>query len=197
MADRRRRRRGPRRGFDAKRGADGASGSSLCVCVTIETLERRRHGSRVASSPRIPPVELRLFLGFSRLGNNPFFVRAVLALTRRPPHLPLNQQLNLKRLKAYKASLILFPRRTAKPKAGDSDAGELAMAKQFKGALMPITKEDKPLEMVKVTEEMKAFKAYNKLRVERMNVWQVGPRIRRAEEAVKKAEEEAKTAKMK
>jgi len=90
--------------------------------------------------------------------------------------------LNLKRLKAYKASLILFPRRTAKPKAGDSDAGELAMAKQFKGALMPITKEDKPLEMVKVTEEMKAFKAYNKLRVERMNVWQVGPRIRRAEE---------------
>jgi large subunit ribosomal protein L13e len=51
--------------------------------------------------------------------------------------------------------------------------------------------------MVKVTEEMKAFKAYNKLRVERMNVWQVGPRIKRAEEAVKKAEEEAKTAKMK
>lgn len=38
MADRRRRRRGPRRGFDAKRGADDASGSSLCVCVTIETL---------------------------------------------------------------------------------------------------------------------------------------------------------------
>ena len=62
---------------------------------------------------------------------------------------------------------------------------------------MPITKEDKPLEMVKVTEEMKAFKAYNKLRVERMNVWQVGPRIKRDEEAVKKAEEEAKTAKMK
>tara|TARA_B100000768_G_scaffold177618_1_gene192078 strand:- start:628 stop:1068 length:441 start_codon:yes stop_codon:yes gene_type:complete len=38
MADRRRRRRGPRRGFEAKRGADDASGSSLCVCVTIETL---------------------------------------------------------------------------------------------------------------------------------------------------------------
>jgi len=194
MADRRRRRRGPRRGFDAKRGADDASGSSLCVCVTIETLQRRRHGSRVASSPRIPPVELRLFLGFSRLGNNPFF-RARRADPPTPS--PSPQQLNLKRLKAYKASLILFPRRTAKPKAGDSDAGELAMAKQFKGALMPITKEDKPLEMVKVTEEMKAFKAYNKLRVERMNVWQVGPRIKRAEEAVKKAEEEAKTAKMK
>lgn len=107
------------------------------------------------------------------------------------------QQLNSKRLKEYKASLILFPRRTAKPKAGDSDAGELAMAKQFKGALMPITKEDKPLEMVSVTEEMKGFNAYQKLRTERMNVRQVGPRIKKAEEAAKKAEEEAKTAKMK
>ena len=105
--------------------------------------------------------------------------------------------LNSKRLKEYKASLILFPRRTAKPKAGDSDAGELAMAKQFKGALMPITKEDKPLEMVSVTEEMKGFNAYQKLRTERMNVRQVGPRIKKTEEAAKKAEEEAKTAKMK
>mmetsp|Transcript_118429 Transcript_118429/g.287388 ORF Transcript_118429/g.287388 Transcript_118429/m.287388 type:complete len:221 (-) Transcript_118429:175-837(-) len=105
--------------------------------------------------------------------------------------------LNSKRLKEYKASLILFPRRTAKPKAGDSDAGELAMAKQFKGALMPITKEDKPLEMVSVTEEMKGFNAYQKLRTERMNVRQVGPRIKKAEEEAKKAEEEAKTSKMK
>ena len=85
---------------------------------------------------------------------------------------------NTKRLKAYKASLILFPRRTAKPKSGDSDAGELSMARQLKGKLMPIVKETKPLEMVEVTAEMKAFKAYHKLRTERMNVWQVGPRIK-------------------
>ena len=71
------------------------------------------------------------------------------------------------------------------------------MAKQFKGALMPITKEDKPLEMVSVTEEMKGFNAYQKLRTERMNVRQVGPRIKKAEEEAKKAEEEAKTSKMK
>ena len=165
----------------------------MCLCDYRDALTT---SSRLARrvEPADPPVELRLFLGFSRLGNNPFFH----AHRADPPTpSPSPQQLNLKRLKVYKASLILFPRRTAKPKAGDSDAGELAMAKQFKGALMPITKEDKPLEMVKVTEEMKAFKAYNKLRVERMNVWQVGPRIKRAEEAVKKAEEEAKTAKMK
>jgi large subunit ribosomal protein L13e len=105
--------------------------------------------------------------------------------------------LNSKRLKAYKASLILFPRRTAKPKHGDSEAGELSLAAQLKGKLMPIVKEAKPLEMVTVTEEMSGFKAYQKLRTERMNVWQVGPRIKKAEEAAKKAEEDAKVAKMK
>ena len=112
-----------------------------------------------------------------------------------PPFSP--PQLNSKRLKAYKASLILFPRRTAKPKHGDSEAAELNMARQLKGKLMPITKEDKPLEMVAVTEEMKGFNAYQKLRTERMNVWQVGPRLKKAEEAAKKAEEDAKVAKMK
>ena len=105
--------------------------------------------------------------------------------------------LNSKRLKAYKASLILFPRRTAKPKHGDYEAGELSLAAQLKGKLMPIVKEAKPLEMVTVTEEMKGFKAYQKLRTERMNVWQVGPRIKKAEEAAKKAEEDEKVAKMK
>jgi len=44
---------------------------------------------------------------------------------------------------------------------------------------------------------MAGFKAYHKLRTERMNVWQVGPRIKKAEEALKKAEEDAKVAKMK
>lgn len=112
-----------------------------------------------------------------------------------PPFSP--PQLNPKRLKAYKASLILFPRRTAKPKHGDSEAAELNMARQLKGKLMPITKEDKPLEMVAVTEEMKGFNAYQKLRTERMNVWQVGPRLKKAEEAAKKAEEDEKVAKMK
>ena len=62
---------------------------------------------------------------------------------------------------------------------------------------MPIVKETKPLEMVEVTAEMKAFKAYHKLRTERMNVWQVGPRIKKKEEEAKKNEEEAKLSKMK
>lgn len=154
--------------------------------------------ARASRRTRGPASRSLWFLGFSRLGplGFPIFIsrarRADLCVFLLSP-----QQLNSKRLKEYKASLILFPRRTAKPKAGDSDAGELAMAKQFKGALMPITKEDKPLEMVSVTEEMKGFNAYQKLRTERMNVRQVGPRIKKAEDEAKKAEEEAKTAKMK
>jgi len=75
------------------------------------------------------------------------------------PFLPVPLQLNSKRLKAYKASLILFPRRTAKPKHGDSEAGELSMARQLKGKLMPIEKVTKPLEFMAVTAEMAGFKA--------------------------------------
>jgi large subunit ribosomal protein L13e len=63
---------------------------------------------------------------------------------------------------------------------------------------MPLEKKKSgAVEMVTVTDEMKSFKAYQKLRTEMMNVWQVGPRIKKAEEAAKKAEEDAKLAKMK
>jgi len=61
---------------------------------------------------------------------------------------------------------------------------------------MPIEKEEKAIEMVAVTDEMKNFGAYAKLRVERMNVRQVGPRIVKAAKAAKDAEEAAKLAKM-
>ena len=160
----------------------------------------RRSRARSDSGRRPPPIAPR--------HSSPFFApaRAPSRSSRlsshlawradNPPRYP-SPQLNSKRLKAYKASLILCPRRTAKPKAGDSEAAELNMARQLKGKLMPITKEDKPLEMVTVTDDMKAFTAYHKLRTERMNVWQVGPRIKKAEEAAKKAEEDAKVAKMK
>ena len=155
---------------------------------------RARLGASSASYRSAP------FVAFFRPRAGTFSFVPTLLLTSRgaltTPRYP-SPQLNSKRLKAYKASLILFPRRTAKPKHGDSEAAELNMARQLKGKLMPITKEDKPLEMVAVTEEMKGFNAYQKLRVERMNVWQVGPRLKKAEEAAKKAEEDAKVAKMK
>ena len=91
----------------------------------------------------------------------------------------------------------MFPRKNSKPKHGDSPAAELAAATQHKGQfIMPIEKVEKEVEMVKVTDEMKNFGAYKKLRVERMNVRQVGPRIVKAIKAEKDAEEAAKLAKM-
>lgn len=51
---------------------------------------------------------------------------------------------------------------------------------------MPIARgEKRSVEVVKVTEEMKEFKAYGKLRVERMNQRQLGARQKKAAEAEK------------
>jgi large subunit ribosomal protein L13e len=45
--------------------------------------------------------------------------------------------------------------------------------------------EKRLVEVVKVTDKMKAFKAYDKIRVERMNKRQLGARLRKAAEAEK------------
>jgi large subunit ribosomal protein L13e len=104
--------------------------------------------------------------------------------------------LNSQRLKEYMSKLVLFPRKNSKPKHGDSSAADRAAATQHTGALMPITKTKKAIEMMTVTEEMKNFGAYGKLRVERMNVRQVGPRINKAIQDAKDAEEKAKIEKL-
>mmetsp|Transcript_22105 Transcript_22105/g.71547 ORF Transcript_22105/g.71547 Transcript_22105/m.71547 type:complete len:211 (+) Transcript_22105:61-693(+) len=99
---------------------------------------------------------------------------------------------NVKRLQTYKSKLILFPKKGKSPKAGDSKPDELAMASQLKGTIQPITKEASELEYVKVTDEMKSFNAYQKLRTERMNARQVGNRIKRAEAEAAAEKEKAK-----
>lgn len=94
-------------------------------------------------------------------------------------------QANVQRLKTYKAKLVVFPRTARKLKAGDSSPEELATATQVQGKYMTITQEKPSLELVKVTDEMKSFKAYAKLRVERMNKRLVGVRLKKAAEAEK------------
>ena len=69
--------------------------------------------------------------------------------------------------------------------AGDSSVEELATATQVQGLYMPIVREKPTVELVKVTDEMKSFKAYGKLRVERMNQRHVGVRMKKAAEAEK------------
>lgn len=50
---------------------------------------------------------------------------------------------------------------------------------------MPIVREKRTVELVKVTDEMKSFKAYDKLRMERTNKKHMGARLRKAAEAEK------------
>ena len=69
--------------------------------------------------------------------------------------------------------------------AGDSAPEELATATQVQGPYMPVVREKPTVELVKVTDEMKSFRAYAKLRVERMNERQVGARLKKAAEAEK------------
>lgn len=69
--------------------------------------------------------------------------------------------------------------------AGDSVPEELANATQVKGEFLPIVREKPTVELVKVTNEMKSFKAYDKLRVERMNKRRQGERLKKAAEAEK------------
>jgi large subunit ribosomal protein L13e len=94
-------------------------------------------------------------------------------------------QANVQRLKTYKAKLVVFPRHTKKFKGGDSSPEELANATQVQGDYMPIELEKPAVELVKVTEEMKSFKAYDKLRLERMNKKHLGARQKKAAEAEK------------
>lgn len=69
--------------------------------------------------------------------------------------------------------------------AGDSAPEELANATQLQGSYLPITREKPSVELVKVTDDLKSFKAYDKLRVERMNQRHVGARLKKAAEAEK------------
>ncbi|XP_068645680.1 large ribosomal subunit protein eL13z-like [Aristolochia californica] len=94
-------------------------------------------------------------------------------------------QANVQRLKTYKAKLVIFPRRSGKFKNGDSSREELASATQVQGEYLPISVEEPQLEFVNVTAEMKAFKAYRKLRIERTNERHYASRLKRAAEAEK------------
>lgn len=94
-------------------------------------------------------------------------------------------QSNVQRLKTYKAKLVVFPRRSRVVKAGDSTPEELANATQVQGGYMPIAREKVAMELVKVTADMKSFKAYDKIRLERTNKRHAGVRANRATDAEK------------
>uniref|UniRef100_A0A7S0G8A5 60S ribosomal protein L13 n=1 Tax=Rhodosorus marinus TaxID=101924 RepID=A0A7S0G8A5_9RHOD len=92
-------------------------------------------------------------------------------------------QTNVQRLKEYKSKLIVFPRKPGKVAAGEASAEEVAVATQLKTELMPIEKSVTEFEARAITDDEKQFRAYGKLRLERMNARQKGARDRKAREA--------------
>ena len=69
--------------------------------------------------------------------------------------------------------------------AGDSSPEELSTATQVQGTYMPISQEKPSFEIIKVTDEMKNFKAYGKLHVERKNERSIGVRMKKAKDVEK------------
>ena len=66
-------------------------------------------------------------------------------------------QENAARLKAYKAKLVIFPKRSNKPKAGDSSKEDLQNVPQLKGVILPLVHEKPKLETIKLTDELKVM----------------------------------------
>ncbi|KAI0815057.1 60S ribosomal protein L13, partial [Irpex lacteus] len=94
--------------------------------------------------------------------------------------------LNVERLKAYKARLIVFPRNAKKPKKGDSTGDDLkAEITRAQVALPDPYVREAPR---KITEEEREFKAYRTIRDEWASARHEGARKARA---AKKAEEDA------
>merc|ERR1712076_107268 len=97
-------------------------------------------------------------------------------------------KVNVQRLKEYKSKLVVFPRKASKPKAGDSEAAELAAAAQATGTLLPIAADSKRERARVITDEEKAFKPLRTLQAKRTEVRMEGPRQR----MLREAEEEKK-----
>jgi len=94
--------------------------------------------------------------------------------------------LNVERLKAYKAKLIVFPRKTNKPKKGDSTGDDLeAPTTRINLALPPLLAAEAPR---KITEEERSFEAAKTLRDAKFRARHEGQRKLRA---AKREEEEA------
>ncbi|KAF2306633.1 hypothetical protein GH714_019930 [Hevea brasiliensis] len=93
-------------------------------------------------------------------------------------------QANVQRLKTYKAKLVVFPRCARKFKAGDSAPEELATTTQVQGQFSLLSVKSHLWSLLR-SLRMKSFKAYDKLRVERMNKRHAGARMKKAAEAEK------------
>lgn len=108
-------------------------------------------------------------------------------------------KLNVERLQEYKKRLILFPRRSSKPKKGDASAEEVKKAKSGENVLSHVGRHESlavtnvvDVPEVKISEVEGQENAYKTLRKARSDARLVGVREKRAKA---KAEEAAATKK--
>lgn len=74
--------------------------------------------------------------------------------------------LNSDRLKEYLQRLVVFPRKSSRPKKGDATKEQLADAVQLKGDIIPLPKTtDGAVTFAPLTDDMKSFMAHSALRV--------------------------------
>jgi len=99
--------------------------------------------------------------------------------------------LNVERLKAYRARLILFPRKLGQHKKGDASKEDIKEQKIIKAVehSFPITKVDKAFKEIKKSEMPEPVEggAYRKLREARSEARNVGKREKRAKEKADEA----------
>ncbi|NWQ83793.1 RL13 protein, partial [Columbina picui] len=93
-------------------------------------------------------------------------------------------QANVQRLKEYRSKLILFPRKPAMPKKGDS-----SVSARLLETLHGVFKREKARV---ISEDEKKFKAFVSLRMARANARLFGIRAKRAKEAAEQDVEKKK-----
>ncbi|KAL1131099.1 hypothetical protein AAG570_012336 [Ranatra chinensis] len=150
-------------------------------------------------------TKLRMGRGFTleevkRAGLCPGFARSIgIAVDHRRRNKSVESlQLNVQRLKEYRAKLILFPtKHSKKVKKGEATEEERSMATQIPVPVMPIKQPVIKYKARVVTDEDKKFSAFTALRKARADERLVGVRAKRLREAAESADDGTKVAKKK
>jgi len=98
----------------------------------------------------------------------------------------LNEQTlreNVQRLKTYKSKLVLYPRKSNKPKKGEASKADKTKLSQHKGVVLPIKKHAPKVTWRRITKkELRGPSAYFTLRSARTDARLVGLRKKKAAE---------------
>ena len=88
---------------------------------------------------------------------------------------------NVQRLKTYKAKLVVFPRKTKKPKTGETPIDQATQVAQLKGTVVPIKRPSVKSQARAITDAERKASAYATIRKARSDLRLVGIRKKRAE----------------